>query len=125
MRTWMIILQLFNDCWKGLVVVSECVVLEEQLSSDHLIQLEPSERRMNKRTSTEIARSFLTDSEAFLIAAQVLDRSGEVAASGPKYYLACHSIELILKAFILTNGGAESELFEIRHDLSKACARTD
>jgi hypothetical protein len=80
---------------------------------------------MDKRTSAEIARSYLTDSEAFLIAANVINRSGEVAASSPQYYLACHAIELILKAFILTNGGTESEIIKIRHDLLKAWGRAN
>jgi len=70
-----------------------------------------------------MARSFLTDSEAFLDAAKIIERSNEVAASGPKYYLACQAIELILKAFILNNGGADNELRKIGHDLSKAWSR--
>jgi HEPN domain-containing protein len=76
-----------------------------------------------RRTPVEIARSFLTDAEAFLLAARTLDESGKVEASAPKYYLACHSVELILKAYILTHGGKEAQLREIGHDLTEALSR--
>src|SRR5262245_61974700 len=74
-------------------------------------------------TPIELARGFLTDAEAYLRAAQKLDQSSEGPASSPQYYLACHSIELILKAFILIKGGTEREVREIRHDLLKAWER--
>jgi hypothetical protein len=74
-------------------------------------------------TPIELARGFLTDAEAYLRAAQKLDQSSEGPASSPQYYLACHSIELILKAFILIKGGTEDEVREIRHDLLKAWER--
>jgi hypothetical protein len=48
---------------------------------------------------------------------------GSCSRSSPQYYLACHSIELILKAFILIKGGTEDEVREIRHDLLKAWER--
>ena len=75
-----------------------------------------------ERTKTEIARSYLTDSQAFLIAAQVLERSRSkriTFAFSPKYYLVCQSIELILKSYILVSGGTKKELMDIkiRHDL--------
>ena len=74
-------------------------------------------------TPTQLARGFLTDAEAYLRAAQKLDQPSEGPASSPQYYLACHSIELILKAFILIKGGTEDEVREIRHDLLKAWER--
>jgi hypothetical protein len=78
---------------------------------------------MTDRTPTQLARGFLTDAEAYLRAAQKLDQSHEGLASAPQYYLACHSIELILKSFILTKGGTEREVVKIRHDLQKAWDR--
>jgi hypothetical protein len=77
---------------------------------------------MQERTKTELARSYLTDSEAFLIAAQVLERSRSkriTFAFSPKYYLVCHAIELILKSFILVSGGKKRELMhpDLRHNL--------
>jgi hypothetical protein len=74
-------------------------------------------------TPTQLARGFLTDAEAYLRAAQKLDQSVEGIPSSPQYYLACHSIELILKAFILIKEGTEDEVREIRHDLLKAWER--
>lgn len=78
---------------------------------------------MITRTPTQLARGFLTDAEAYLRAAQKLDQSHEGLASAPQYYLACHSIELILKSFILTKGGTEREVVKMRHDLQKAWDR--
>jgi hypothetical protein len=79
--------------------------------------------RPHMKSPTELARGFLTDAEAYLRAAQKLDQSVEGLASSPQYYLACHSIELIFKAFILIKGGTEDEVREIRHDLLKAWDR--
>src|SRR6476646_8878462 len=79
---------------------------------------------MRNRTSAQSARTFLTDSESFLGAAQVLEQSGKFGLEGQKYYLASHSLELILKAFILHKGGTECQLRnKIGHDLSKAWRR--
>src|SRR6476620_10380125 len=74
-------------------------------------------------TPIELARGFLTDAEAYLLAAQKLEQSLEGPPSSAEYYLACHSIELMLKAFILINGGTEDEVRKIRHDLLKAWER--
>jgi hypothetical protein len=87
------------------------------------MKIEPPKPARPKRTAVDIARSFLTDAEAFLLAARTLEGSGKVETSAPKYYLACHSIELILKAYILTHGGKESQLREIGHDLTEAWSR--
>ena len=76
--------------------------------------------RPDTRTKVGIARGYLTDAEAFLIAAKTLERSRSKTISfafGPKYYLACHAIELILKSYILVSGGSKRALFNIRHDL--------
>jgi hypothetical protein len=74
-------------------------------------------------TPIELARGFLTDAESYLLAAQKLEQSLEGPPSSAEYYLACHSIELMLKAFILINGGTEDEVRKIRHDLLKAWER--
>jgi hypothetical protein len=83
---------------------------------------------MQERTEVEIARSYLTDSQAFLLAAQVLERSRNkriTFAFGPKHYLVCHAIELILKAYILASGGTKKELMrvDVRHSLSRLFER--
>jgi hypothetical protein len=78
---------------------------------------------MSVQTTTALARGFLTDAEAYLKAAQKLDQSDDGLASAPQYYLACHSIELILKSFILIHGGTEAEVRKIRHDLLGAWER--
>jgi hypothetical protein len=83
----------------------------------------PGAASMTGRTATALARGFLTDAEEYLRAAQKLDQTNNGLASSPQYYLACHSIELILKAFILVSGGTEKELRKIGHDLQKACER--
>ncbi len=77
---------------------------------------------MQEPTKAEIARSYLTDSQAFLIAAQVLERSRNkrtTFAFSPKYYLICQAIELILKSYILVAGGTKKELMhiDVRHNL--------
>jgi hypothetical protein len=76
---------------------------------------------MQERTKVEIARSYLTDSQGFLIAAQVLERSRSKRKIPftPKYHLVCHAIELILKSYILARGGTKKELMHVnmRHNL--------
>lgn len=78
---------------------------------------------MMDRTPTELARGFLTDSEAYLRAAQKLGPPAKGLSEAPQYHIACQTIELTLKAFILIKGATEDEVREIRHDLLKAWER--
>lgn len=43
----------------------------------------------------------------------------------PRYYLFCHAFELLLKSFILSNGGNQSELRKIGHSLEVALQRAE
>ena len=68
-----------------------------------------------------LAHSYLSDAEAYLSAANLLDEHrGQFS---PKLFLLCHAIELALKAFILAKGGTEKETRKIKHDLTAAWSR--
>jgi hypothetical protein len=67
-----------------------------------------------------LAVGFANDAEAYIGAAQQLT---DFKSFGPRYFLFCHALELLLKAQILASGGEQEELFDIRHDLEKAYAR--
>jgi hypothetical protein len=70
------------------------------------------------RQTELVGMSYVTDAEAYLKAANALSQS-DIDMWSPVYFLLCHGIELLLKAFILVSGGAESELTkqDTRHNL--------
>jgi len=61
-----------------------------------------------------------TFSKDFFDAACALRQNEEELSPTPVYYLYAHSIELSLKAFLVTKGYAESGLRKIGHNLQKA-----
>ena len=67
-----------------------------------------------------LAGGFVNDAEAYIGAAMQLE---DFESFGPRYFLFCHALELLLKAQILASGGDQGELFDIRHDLEKAYSR--
>jgi hypothetical protein len=68
-----------------------------------------------------LAHSYLGDAEGYLSAARLLDE--HAGQFSPKFFLLCHAIELVLKAFILAKGGTEKETKKIKHDLIAAWSR--
>jgi hypothetical protein len=75
-------------------------------------------------TNEEIALRFARDASTFSNAAKSLE---DFRMFGPRYYLLCHAIELILKSYILASGGDQSELGGRRrglgHNLTKSLKR--
>jgi hypothetical protein len=69
-----------------------------------------------------VAIGFITDARSYLHAARVIDGSDERhSLFSPIYFLLCHGIELVLKAYILASGGTGAELRpqKIRHSLDQ------
>lgn len=50
----------------------------------------------------------------------VIENLKRAIAPSPAYYLYCHAIELVLKAYLRGSGSSLEELKHIGHDLSKA-----
>ena len=71
-------------------------------------------------TPHDFALGFASDAEAYIGAARQLQ---DFKSFGPRYFLFCHALELLLKAQILATGGDQAELLKIRHDLEKAFNR--
>jgi hypothetical protein len=67
-----------------------------------------------------LAVGFANDAKAYIDAADQLE---DFKVIGPRYFLFCHGLELLLKAQILATGGDRAELFAIRHDLEQAYDR--
>jgi hypothetical protein len=77
----------------------------------------------NDPTNEEMAVRFAHDASRFANAAKSLS---DFKMFGPRYYLFCHAMELILKSYILASGGDQSELRGKRglgHNLTKAFKR--
>jgi hypothetical protein len=78
------------------------------------------------RTNAQLATSYIGDARAYLRAAKTLDSMRDRQShEAPIYFLLCHAVELLLKAFILAKGGDSKALkrFEIRHKLDELHAR--
>jgi hypothetical protein len=73
-----------------------------------------------RKTNELLAVGFANDAKAYIGAAHQLE---DFSSFGPRYFLFCHALELLLKAQILATGADQEELFEIRHDLEKAYDR--
>jgi hypothetical protein len=73
----------------------------------------------------ELAAACLTDARSYLKAARVLNQAGDMAGLFPSYFVLCHLLELILKAYLAAHGADEPDLRYIGHDLllAYACAR--
>jgi hypothetical protein len=80
----------------------------------------PSRPVPDRRANELLAVGFANDAEAYIGAARQLE---DFSSFGPRYFLFCHALELLLKAQILATGADKDELFEIRHDLEKAYSR--
>jgi hypothetical protein len=74
----------------------------------------------DRKSNEVLAVGFANDAEAYIGAAQQLE---DFKYFGPRYFLFCHALELLLKAQILASGGDQQELFKIRHDLEEAYDR--
>ena len=72
------------------------------------------------RSSEYIAVGYLTDAEAYTKAASELNELDQVGLTSPTYFLLCHALELLFKAYILAGGGEAKELknIDVRHNLS-------
>lgn len=70
-----------------------------------------------------LAVAFLTDADGYRAAAAALDESGKALHFSPRYFLLSHSIELALKAYILSSGGRGTEPKKLGHDLERALTR--
>jgi hypothetical protein len=70
-----------------------------------------------------VAIGHITDVKSYLRAAQIIDgaEDNRDSLSAPIYFLLCHGIELVLKAYILAAGGTDAELRprKIRHQLGE------
>jgi hypothetical protein len=77
-------------------------------------------KKPDRKSNELLAVGFASDAEAYIAAARQLE---DFKSFGPRYFLFCHAIELLLKAQLLATGGDQEELFEIRHDLEKAYDR--
>jgi hypothetical protein len=85
-------------------------------------------RRTNERLAVEFLGNAATYALAgsYLIDFQPKDPPHELIChefGTPRYYLFCHAFELLLKSFILSNGGDQSELRAIGHSLELALRR--
>jgi hypothetical protein len=74
----------------------------------------------DRKTNELLAIGFANDAEAYIGAAQQLE---DFRSFGPRYFLFCHALELLLKAQILATGADQEELIKIGHDLGKAYSR--
>jgi hypothetical protein len=72
------------------------------------------------RSNEQLAVRFAYDANSFLEAANSLTQDSSL---GPRYFLFCHSIELLLKSFILASGGDQKELHQLGHKLKDSLAR--
>jgi hypothetical protein len=68
-----------------------------------------------------VAIGHITDAKAYLRAAQLIESADPDLPSSPTYFLLCHAIEIVLKAYILAAGGTEKELRpqKVRHHLDE------
>jgi hypothetical protein len=77
---------------------------------------------MASRQAELVGMGYLTDAKAYLKAASALSQAAQADINmySPVYFLLCHGIELLLKAFILVSGGSKRELMkqDIRHQLN-------
>jgi hypothetical protein len=73
------------------------------------------------RQKEYVAIGYIVDARSYLDAARLIESVEEhqPALSSPIYFLLCHAIELVLKAYILASGGTEAKLRQqkIRHNL--------
>jgi hypothetical protein len=70
-----------------------------------------------------MAVGFLTDAEAYTKAAVELNGLDKWGMTSPTYFLLCHAMELLFKAYILASGGDAKELRDpdVRHNLAELC----
>jgi hypothetical protein len=68
-----------------------------------------------------VAIGHITDANAYLRAARLIESADPDLPSSPIYFLLCHGMEIVLKAYILAAGGTEKELRpqNIRHHLDE------
>ncbi|MCC8963740.1 hypothetical protein H8A95_15830 [Bradyrhizobium sp. Pear76] len=71
-------------------------------------------------TNEQLSVRFAYDSSSFAKAAGSLS---DTEGFGPRYYLFCHSLELILKSYILASGGDQAELKGLGHKLNDSLVR--
>jgi hypothetical protein len=76
--------------------------------------------KLPPQSNEQLAVKFSADAESYAGAALSL-QDGKF--HGPMYFLFCHAFELILKAYVLSSGGDQSELRDIGHDLDVALKR--
>jgi hypothetical protein len=81
----------------------------------------PDEDELEWRRGPEfVAVGYLTDAKSYFHSATVLDAHDDgVVHMSPIYFLLCHTIELLLKAYLLANDVDAKELRknEVRHQL--------
>ena len=69
-----------------------------------------------------VAIGYVTDAKRYLRAATILtEHEDGIILFSPTYFLLCHTMELLLKAFMLARGKEEQDLraFDVRHSLGK------
>jgi hypothetical protein len=68
-----------------------------------------------------MAVGYLTDAEAYTKAAVELNRLDRKGMTSPTYFLLCHAMELLFKAYILASGGDAKGLRKqaVQHNLSE------
>jgi hypothetical protein len=72
-----------------------------------IVRIKTISRPVSDKKSNELlAIGFANDSEAYIGAAQQLEN---FRSFGPRYFLFCHALELLLKAQILASGGDQKE----------------
>jgi hypothetical protein len=78
-----------------------------------------------KSVDPTVYRSYLDMAEQFFSGYMLLKRRG-LPIDWARYFLFCHSIELVLKAYLLSRGATTNSLRKPGHDLTKlflACER--
>jgi hypothetical protein len=72
-----------------------------------------------------LSTQFFSDARAYLTAADILIRDASPDVNQPAYFLMCHALELVLKAYIMARGGSYEEVVDLGHDLQKAHSRAE
>jgi hypothetical protein len=72
-----------------------------------------------------LSAQFFSEARAYLTAADILICDASPGTNQPAYFLMCHALELMLKAYIMARGGSYEEVVDLGHDLQKAHARAE
>lgn len=75
---------------------------------------------MNNPPLGILSNQFLHEARNYLNAADILIGKGSNELNPPVYFLMCHGLELLLKAYVMARGVSYEEALKLGHDLQKA-----